>query len=428
MTSPPAGSPPPTPPNNSGSWVVAMADWRDELENAREDARRARAEAQRLRNEARELERRLRQEERQRSREERHSERAEAVRIRLAASGRGPGGMPPPPSWTPESAEGARAEQAFSLDGVTTVHVDQTAGRVTIRPCREGETPGVVSSGNKSAPRLEVTPDGDRLVIEIKLSTGWLFRRKQGATTVVRLLPQVGNLRLDLGYGEAHIREIHTDSLRIDVGAGTITTAQTSGHLRANVGAGKLGIHGHSGLADCDTGTGDVLVDISHLVPGEYRIDAGIGRAEVRLPADGQVYIRASSGMGKTRIEYPSAPEGAPTSLKINTGVGEVSVRARQPGDDVPPPAPPVQAKPQRGARAPQPRRREAEELRVLQLLEQGRITSQEAADLIAALQGAAAMAEGEEEAAEDAAPEPPAPDAVEPPPTGPETQAEPDP
>ncbi len=402
------------PPNNSVCWVVAMADWRDELENAREEARRARAEAHRLRNEARELERRLRQEDRQRSREERHSERAESVRIHLGAGGRGPRvpqppGIPPLPSWTPESAEGARSEHAFSLEGVTTVHVDQTAGRVTIRPCREGETPGVISSGNKSAPRLEVTQDGDRLVVEIKLSTGWLFRRKQGATTLVRLAPRIDNLRLDLGYGEAHIREIDTESLRIDVGAGTITTAQTSGHLRANVGAGKLGIHGHSGLADCDTGTGDVLVDISRLVPGEYRIDAGIGRAEVRLPPEGEVYIKASSGMGKTRIEYPSAPAGAPTSLKINTGVGEVSVRARQASDDAPPPAPQAQAKPQRGSRAQQqPRRREAEELRVLQLLEQGRITSQEAADLIAALQGAGAMPEGDEEVAENGAEEAP--------------------
>ncbi|WP_423242392.1 SHOCT-like domain-containing protein [Tepidiforma thermophila] len=50
---------------------------------------------------------------------------------------------------------------------------------------------------------------------------------------------------------------------------------------------------------------------------------------------------------------------------------------------------------PARAARPPRPparaadRRREAEELRVLQLLEQGRITPQEAADLIAALRGA---------------------------------------
>ena len=36
--------------------------------------------------------------------------------------------------------------------------------------------------------------------------------------------------------------------------------------------------------------------------------------------------------------------------------------------------------------------------MRVLQLLEQGRITSQEAADLIAALQGAASVPEAEDE------------------------------
>jgi hypothetical protein len=49
---------------------------------------------------------------------------------------------------------------------------------------------------------------------------------------------------------------------------------------------------------------------------------------------------------------------------------------------------------PERTATARQERRRsrgtEAEEVRVLQLLEQGRITSQEAAELIAALQGVA--------------------------------------
>lgn len=379
-----------------------MADWRDELEKARDEARRAREDANRLREEAREMERRLRREGRERSREERqqerearHASRAAHIVLKTVPGG---GGAPPPPNWTFETADGARAEQEFSLDGVDSVVIDQTAGRVTVRPCREGEKPGVITSGNKSAPRLEVDRQGDRLVIEIKLSTGWLFRRKQGATTLVRLAPKVGQLRLDLGYGEAHIREIETESIRLDVGAGTITTAQTAGHLRANVGAGKLAIHGHSGLADCDTGTGDLLVDISHLEPGEYRIDAGIGRAEVRLPVGGEVFIKASSGMGKTRIEYPSAPEGAPTTLKINTGVGEVSVKARQAADDAPPAAPAAQAKPQRGARTgPQPRRREAEELRVLQLLEQGRITSQEAADLIAALHGAAGMVDFDE-------------------------------
>ena len=51
------------------------------------------------------------------------------------------------------------------------------------------------------------------------------------------------------------------------------------------------------------------------------------------------------------------------------------------------------------GSRPGTVRRFEAEELRVLQMLEQGRISSQDAADLIAALQGAAPPVTGEEEA-----------------------------
>jgi hypothetical protein len=387
-----------------------MADWRDELENAREEARRAREEAQRLRDEAKELERQLRHEERTRSREERHRDREARLRVHLEGGPRGPHapqppGIPPLPAWAPESAEGARAEQDFSLEGVTTVHVDQTAGRVTVRPCREGETPGVVSSGNKSAPargQSRRRPPRHR-----GQARYWLALPPQAGRDHARAPgPRIDHLRLDLGYGEAHPR-IDSESIRLDVGAGTITTAQTSGHLRANVGAGNRHPwalrprrlrhrhrrrHGRHFPAR----------------PGEYRIDAGIGRAEYASPRTVRSH-QASSGMGKTRIDYPGAPEGAPTSLRINTGVGEVSVKARVPGEEAPSGPPPAQAKPQRGVRTtPQPRRREAEELRVLQLLEQGRITSQDAADLIAALQGAGAMpAEGEDLAEPPPADEP---------------------
>jgi hypothetical protein len=290
-----------------------MADWQKDLDRAREEARKAREEATRLRQEARELGRKLRQEGRDRAREERHQSRAE----RHGPPGAGPGSGWRP-NWEAEAGEGARAEESFSLEGVRQVVVDQTAGRVTIRPCQEGETPGVISSGNKSAPRLEVTQEGDRLTILLKLSTGWLFRRKQGATTIVRLAANVPELKLNLGYGEAHIREIESETIRIDVGAGTVNTTQTAGYLRANIGAGKLAVHGHAGIVDCDTGTGDIMVDVSRLVAGEYKVDAGIGRAEVRLPEGEQVHFRVSSGMGKTRIEYPDAGEGAPTVVRIN--------------------------------------------------------------------------------------------------------------
>ncbi len=366
---------------------------REEAERLREDARnqanKAREEARRLRDEARQLEHRLRDQAREEARRGRgRPSGSEGRHVRLDLdSARGP---------DEESTGGARAEQTFSLDGVEHVVVDQTAGNLTVRLCTEGETPGVVTIGQKSAPELEIQRQGDRLVIEVHMQKGWLFRRKQGVTTVVRLATGPRSVRVNLGYGEMHVRDIACDEIKVEVGAGTITSYATSGRLDAEVGAGKLSLNAHRGLAKCNAGTGDVLLDLAAIAPGDYTVDVGMGRAEVRLPAGEQVYVKTSSGIGKSRNEYPSAPETAPTRMKLNTGIGEVVVKARS--ADAPDVGPAVTAKPQRSARGgPVTRRHEAEELRVLQMLEQGRITSQDAADLIAALQGAAPPVTGEE-------------------------------
>ena len=81
-------------------------------------------------------------------------------------------------------------------------------------------------------------------------------------------------------------------------------------------------------------------------------------------------------------------PESAATKIRVETGIGEASVR-RRPADAAAGSPPPPGTKPQRDAREATRRRKEGEELRVLQLLEQGKISTQEAADLIAALQDA---------------------------------------
>jgi len=274
--------------------------------------------------------------------------------------------------------------------------VDQTAGNLTVRMCTPEETPGVVTTSPKGPPQLNVHREGDRLVVEIPMSKGWLFRRKQGATTVVRLWPGLADVRVNVGYGEAQIRDIACETIKLDVGAGTITGYATAGALHADVGAGKMTLNAHRGLASCSTGTGDVMLDIAEVVPGDYKVDVGMGRAEVRLPAGSDIHVKVASGIGKARNEYPSGPESAPSRMKLNTGIGEVIVKTRSEATAEPRPA--GTAKPQRPSRPGTVRRFEAEELRVLQMLEQGRISSQDAADLIAALQGAAPPVTGDEE------------------------------
>lgn len=377
-----------------------MANSREEVERALEEAKRAREDAERLREEAkkaREDARRLREEARRAShtarRTEREERRSQAREAWSSADREGEAG-------------GIRSEQMFSLEGVRQITVDTTAGKVTVRRCSPEETPGVVSVGSKASPGLEVKRDGDRLTIEVKLVKGWLFRRRQGATTVVRLdETPLDSLRLENGYGETELNGVAAGEIRVNVGAGSVQCIQTRGSLDVNVGAGKISVLAHAGLARADSGTGDVLLDLAEVVPGDYRVDVGLGRAEVRLPAGERVSIRASSGIGKTRSEYPSAGDDAPTRLKLNSGIGEVIVKARDAGagaDTAPGVSPAGTPRPQRGARAAAERRRESEELRVLQLLEQGKITPQDAADLIAALRGSAPPDYGDDESGED--------------------------
>jgi hypothetical protein len=131
-----------------------------------------------------------------------------------------------------------------------------------------------------------------------------------------------------------------------------------------------------------------------------------MGRAEVRIVPDQQVFIKTSSGIGKSRNEYPGGPETSPARMRLNTGIGEVVVRSRDAAASERSRA--GGTRPQRSQRSAvpgRPRRFEAEELRVLQMLEQGRISSQDAADLIAALQGAAPRAAEEDENGQASAP-----------------------
>jgi hypothetical protein len=341
-----------------------MASPNDELRTAQEQARRAREDARKFAHEARDIARRMHREHREAERE------------------------------GDRDAESVTVARELLFDGVRSISINQTAGKVIVRPVAEGESPGLAVTGAKTPPRVDIEQHGDRIEVHVRLSTGWLFRRRRGATTIVRVVTGLDAVSVNSGAGEVEARELTPSRLRLESGAGEIRAFACGGELHANVGAGRIAIQAHRGLVRVDTGTGDISVDIAEAFPGEYRGNTGIGRCEFRLPAGLQVHIRVSSGIGKSRVEYPSAADDAPIQLRVETGIGEASVKARPSGDQPPPPAwPMASAKSQRTGRAEASRaRREAEQLRVLQMLEQGKISTAEAADLIAALQDAAAL------------------------------------
>ncbi len=325
---------------------------------AREAARLAREAAREARDEAKRI-------------------RAEATKIHRETRRHGPQsafGFDPP-------SDGASVHGALDVEGVRVVLVKQTAGRLTIRPCADGETPGVEASASKSPPDLSVRRDGDRMVVDVRLSLGRLFRRRKGADTIVRLSPGFSSLQVDMAHGHLMLNDIQCDDVSIDVGAGDVSLRRIQADATVDVGAGQIVVKEHSGLVVCDCGTGDVRIDVAEARNGTYSIEVGIGQAELTLPPGLKVHPNISSGLGKGETNYPDAGEAADIQVTLNTGIGRAAVSARAGKGSAPQP-------PNARGRVAPSRQTESEEVRVLQLLEQGRISAQEAADLIAALQG----------------------------------------
>ncbi len=283
---------------------------------------------------------------------------------------------------------GTRVSANLDLTGVNRVQVDHTAGKLLIRQAASGEAAAVSASSSKQAPELVVERQGDSLVIHVKLSMGRLFRRRQGAQAEVVLPGGLGEVRIDMGYGKVEMSNFEARQLRLHVGAGDVVISHVSGDLAVEVGAGRVSVDAHAGTVRCETGTGDVSVGVAEASPGNYEITTGMGGAELRLPPGLQVTARVSSGIGQTKIDYPVGGSDAPIHVVVNTGIGRALLRAETAARSTAPGRPGV--RPQRPGRPASAAGSDAAEMRVIQLLEQGRISAREAADLIAALKGQA--------------------------------------
>lgn len=283
-------------------------------------------------------------------------------------------------------APGTLAAAMLDLDGITRVHVNHTAGKLVLRQANPGEAPSVNASSSKQAPELQVERHGETLTINVKLSMGRLFRRRQGAQADIVLPAGLDEVNVEMGAGKVEISSFAAGRMRLHAGAGDVVVTNVQSDLSVEVGAGRVAVDGHAGAIRCETGTGDVSVGVSEAPPGDYEISTGMGGAELRLPPGLQVTARVSSGIGQTKVEYPIAGPGAPIRVVVNTGIGKALLREQQAGRGG---TPTSGIRPQRpGGRPSSAAAGDAAELRVIQLLEQGRISAREAADLIAALKG----------------------------------------
>jgi hypothetical protein len=168
---------------------------------------------------------------------------------------------------------------------------------------------------------------------------------------------------------------------------GAIVAEHLSGRIRLGTHAGKIDGTELSGALDVESNAGAIKLTIVGLEPGVHRVRTNVGALRIDLAKGLAVRVDANTNVGKTRVDYPQVAE-APAVLELSADVGAIRVRERvlpTPPQYTQAPAGPIEQGPYRTA----PSGRgispidKVELARILALVESGKLSAQEAAELL---------------------------------------------
>lgn len=140
---------------------------------------------------------------------------------------------------------------------------------------------------------------------------------------------------IETGAGNATITNLTSDTITVNAGAGNIEFITSSlNDMTLNCGVGNLDIKDStiSGDSKIECGVGNFTLSNCEL-SGECEADCGVGEFTLNLNGDLDDYdIDISSSLGKIKIngktysEVENLNKGAANKLKIDGGIGEISI------------------------------------------------------------------------------------------------------
>lgn len=212
-----------------------------------------------------------------------------------------------------------------------------------------------------------------------------------------------GNVRLDSGSGPIRIDRVQGD-LHLDGGSGSVVVSDLTGnHAQVEVGSGtvqllKLNVR----RLEADSGSGHFTLELSSVAPGSrYQLDCGSGGLNVLLPPEAGLTVQVEGRRWSVDSALPlqthvadddleGTMNGGGASLEIEAG-GPVRLLPLGAGTPAGLPLPPLPAMPPLptfgdapAAAAPAA----SEEVkRVLEMVEQGKLSPEQADEILRALE-----------------------------------------
>lgn len=213
------------------------------------------------------------------------------------------------------------AQQTFQVGDPPTLDVENFAGSITVRAGQSGLVE--VSAVKKAHNRARLNQ------IEVDISqTG------SGLKIVTRARPPYSNMSVEL-----EIRAPANANLAIETGAGTVFVDGITGPIDIESGAGQVDVHGAESPVRVQVGAGQILYVGDPA--GDCRFETGAGEIRLSVPANWNMTVDLSTGIGAVGIDFPVdgvvslrevrgvVGNGSQASIVAHTGVGAVNLNRR---------------------------------------------------------------------------------------------------
>ncbi len=215
----------------------------------------------------------------------------------------------------------------FTDEPVLDLHADATA--IDVLPARSGESPRIEVEGlgafDGRAP-LKVERRGS--VVFVRLIHGWA--ENWPVPLEIRRLavyvPAHVKARLHCDMGRLRISGLAGCDLEASSNAGKMELAEVRGRLKLSVNAGAINGEHLGGTFDVRSDAGSVKLSIDQLDEGEHLVRTAMGSVKVELAKDLDVKVETFTSLGSARSNYPEHPN-AKATLRLEAQLGSVKVR-----------------------------------------------------------------------------------------------------
>jgi DUF4097 and DUF4098 domain-containing protein YvlB len=211
-----------------------------------------------------------------------------------------------------------RLEKTFDVGDTPTLDVSNFAGSISVR-AGEGHAVHVVAV-KKAGSQNKL----DRITVKMS---------EQGGDVVIsaKVSPNTGNASVDL-----EITAPAASKLLLDTGAGTIDVRGITGPIDVDSGAGQVDLRGARGPVRVSLGAGQITYEGA--LSGDCRFKTGAGEIRLWLPADLNMEVDLSTGIGTVGVEYHVdglvrmreiqgvIGDGSQGSISARTGVGSITL------------------------------------------------------------------------------------------------------